>query len=156
MTQWTIEMHVYKCLLYLEKLEFDKIMSMLQKKWFIVSAIRRLMDALGKLLSTREAWVAIASFDLNASLVLSILPRASITRQTSDARALSRSQLLSTAKLFKFHQPPFEFLSPGAVVVHFRFYKQKNKRRKIKLKPAQWTNLTQKGQTNDEFSFSGN
>ena len=115
-------MHAYKLSMDLEKLKFDKIMSPLQKKWFVVSAIRRVMDALEKFLRTREAksYLAIASCDSNASLVLSITRRA---EGRTDGRALSRNQLLSKARLFKFHRPPSEFLSLGAVVVHFRFYK---------------------------------
>ena len=51
----TIEMHVCKFSMGSEKLKFDKIMSTLFNNWFKVSVLRKVVDALGKLLDTREA-----------------------------------------------------------------------------------------------------
>ena len=51
----TIEMHVCKFSMGSEKRKSDKIMSTLFNNWFKVSVLRKVVDALGKLLDTREA-----------------------------------------------------------------------------------------------------
>ena len=64
-------------------MQFDYVTSLLHilmdaiGSW--LASVSRVMDALGKLLSNREA---IASYDSYASVVLSNLPRAYITRWT--------------------------------------------------------------------------
>lgn len=51
----TIEMHVCKFSMGSEKAKFDKIISTLFNNWFKVSVLRKVVDALEKLLDTREA-----------------------------------------------------------------------------------------------------
>ena len=51
----TIEMHVCKFSMGSEKVKLDKIISTLFNNWFKVSVLRKVVDALGRLLDTREA-----------------------------------------------------------------------------------------------------